>query len=75
MNRRSKCRLERFLSELARASASGYGSIRGTVTVLGDIVNAMPHKPWDAELGIAYHGENGPIYYTGNGIETDESSE
>ncbi len=43
--------------------------MRGAVTVLGDIVHAQPHKPWDAELDIVFHGENGPVLYTGNGIE------
>jgi len=47
--------------------------MHGTVVELGDIVGpAGDGGRWDAELGIAYHGENGPIYYTGNGIETTD---
>ena len=29
---------------------------------------------WDAHLGIAYHGENGPVYWVrGEAKETDEA--
>ena len=39
----------------------------------GDIVSpTWDGGPVDAELGIAYHGENGPVYYTGNGTETTD---
>ena len=44
--------------------------MRGTIKFIGDIESPTWDKPWDAELGVAYHSENGPVYYTGNGIET-----
>ncbi len=48
-------------------------SMRGSAKVLGDIVGpAWTDGPWDAELGIAYHSENGPVYYTGKGTETTD---
>ena len=38
--------------------------MRGTAKVLGDIVGPVwKDGPWDAELGIAYHGESGPVYW------------
>jgi len=47
--------------------------MRGTVKIIGDIEAPAWGGPWDAELGIAYRGENGkPVYYTGNGIETED---
>ncbi|MCU1323680.1 MAG: hypothetical protein JWM43_3329 [Acidobacteriaceae bacterium] len=50
-----------------------FGCMRGTVKILGDIESPAWDGPWDAELGIAYRGENGtPVYYTGNGIETTD---
>ena len=51
-----------------------YGSMRGTAKELGDIVGPVwDGGPWDAELGIAYRGENGEtVYYTGNGCETTD---
>ena len=50
------------------------GSMRGTGRELGDIVSpSWDDGPCDAELGIAYRGENGvPVYYTGNGAETTD---
>jgi hypothetical protein len=47
--------------------------MRGTVKILGDIESPAWDEPWDAELGIAYRGENGVlVYYVGNGIQTTD---
>ncbi len=47
--------------------------MRGTAKITGDIMSPAWDKPWDAELGIAYRGEDGePIYYTGSGTETTD---
>jgi len=46
--------------------------MRGTVEILSDIEGPVwDGGPWDAELGIAYHGENGPIYWV-NGELIDQ---
>jgi len=52
--------------------ASGYGFLKGSSKELGDIISPAFDEPWDSELGIAYHGKDGPVYYTGNGIETTD---
>ena len=50
-----------------------YGSMKGTISELGDILGPLPDQPWDSELGIAYRGEKGEaVYYTGSGIETTD---
>ena len=55
------------------AHRSHYGYMVGSGKELGDIVGPVwDGGPWDAELGIAYNGENGPVYYTGNGCETTD---
>jgi hypothetical protein len=47
--------------------------MRDTAKVVGDIVGPVwTNGSWDAELGIAYQGENGPVYYIGKGIETTD---
>jgi hypothetical protein len=50
------------------------GSMRGRGKELGDIVGPVWNGgPWDAELGIAYRGENGePVYYIGTRGETTD---
>ena len=48
-------------------------STTSTMQVAGDIISP-DHEPWDSELGIAYRGKNGPVYYTGNGIETNDDT-
>jgi hypothetical protein len=49
-----------------------FGSMGRTMKVVGDLVSPDP-EPWDSDLGIAYRGENGtPVYYTGNGVETED---
>ena len=58
--------------EYSEKMPSSYGVMRGTVTELGDIITPIEHAPSHAELGIAYIGENGPVYYTGNGTETTD---
>jgi hypothetical protein len=72
MKPRDKFRLKRIIER--RAAPPGiFGSMRGTVKEFGDIVGPVwDGGPWDAELGIAYHGENGPVYYTGKGTETTD---
>lgn len=72
MGRRDKYRFaRRFHKNFGRASIFGW--MRGTVKITGDIESPAWDRPWDAELGIAYRGENGvPVYYTGNGIETTD---
>jgi hypothetical protein len=47
--------------------------MRSTVTILSDIEGPTSDEPWDAELGIAFHGENGPVYWVNN--ELKESNE
>ena len=49
-----------------------FGCMRGSVIELGDIVGPMEYEPSYAELGIAYIGKNGPVYYTGKGTETTD---
>jgi hypothetical protein len=72
MQIRSKFRLKQVIDKGAGMD-SLRGSMRGSARILGDIVSpAWDGGPWDAELGIAYHGESGPVYYTGNGIETTD---
>ena len=69
MRYRNKFRFRYFLRR-PDSGRSGFGYMRGTVKIIGDIISPVWDEPWDAELGIAYRGENGPVYYTGNGIET-----
>jgi hypothetical protein len=72
MQTRNKFRLKQLIDNRA-VRRSRCGSMAGTVKELGDIVGPVwDGGPWDAELGIAYHGENGPVYYTGNGCETTD---
>ena len=71
MQTRNKVRLKQIIE--ARPGRSPYGYMRGSGKELGDIVSPVwGDEPWDAELGIAYHGKNGPVYYTGNGCETTD---
>jgi hypothetical protein len=73
MPHRNKYRVQQVLRNRAEELSYGYGCMRGTAIEVGDIVSpAWDDGPWDCELGIAYHGENGPVYYTGNGIETTD---
>ena len=68
-----KFRLASVVSIHIERRNSGYGFMRGTAKELGDIVSpSWDGGPLGAELGIAYHGENGPVYYTGNGTETTD---
>ena len=46
--------------------------MKGKINILGDIVSPAFDESWDSELGIAYHGKNGPVYYTGNGFGTTD---
>ncbi len=47
--------------------------MRGTGKIIGDVISPEWDEPCDAELGIAYHGENGPVYWIDNELkETDE---
>ena len=72
MQTRNKFRLNRVINKRA-ALRSHYGYMAGSAKELGDIVGPVwDGGPWDAELGIAYHGENGPVYYTGDGCETTD---
>jgi hypothetical protein len=72
MPTRKKFRLKQLIDTRA-AHRSRLGSMAGTGKELGDIVGPVwDGGPWDAELGIAYHGDNGPVYYTGNGCETTD---
>jgi len=71
---RNKFRLGSRIAGNRARHASGYGWMRGTAKELGDIVGPVwDGSPWDAELGIAYHGDNGPVYWV-NG-ELSESNE
>ena len=72
MQKRNKFRLREAIDKGA-APRNGYGYMAETGKELGDIVGPVwGDEPWDCELGIAYHGENGPVYYTGSGIETTD---
>ena len=72
MGRRDKYRFAQWFHKNP-ARASIFGWMRGTCKITGDIESPAWDGPWDAELGIAYCGENGvPVYYTGNGIETTD---
>ncbi len=72
MRNRNKFRFLYLFSGPSSPPHSGFGYMRGTVKIIGDIMSPAWAEPWDAELGIAYRGENGPIFYTGNGIETTD---
>ncbi|MDQ2925447.1 MAG: hypothetical protein M3R43_07830 [Acidobacteriota bacterium] len=73
MKSRSKVRLNEVLVTNANRKFGLYGCMRGSAIELGDIVApAWEDGPWDAELGISYHGDNDPVYYTGNGTETTD---
>jgi hypothetical protein len=73
MKIRNKFRLASLVTVKTKYMKSGYGFMRGTAKELGDIISpAWDGSRVDAELGIAYHGENGPVYYTGNGTETTD---
>jgi hypothetical protein len=74
MSTRSKFRLKTIAERNGSSFYRVFGRMRGTVKILGDIVGPVwDDGPWDAELGIAYRGENGePVYYTGNGTETTD---
>ena len=70
---RNKYRLQQLVIRNADPIYKALASMHGTAKIRGDIVSPVwDGGPWDAELGIAYHGENGPVYYTGNGIETTD---
>ena len=72
MPNRNKFRLGKLLRKKSKRSPI-FGWMRGTGKITGDILSPAWDGPWDAELGIAYRGENGvPVYYTGNGIETTD---
>lgn len=58
-----KFRLKQLLATKRSRAHTMFGCMRGTVSILGDIVSPVYTDPWDAELGIAYHGENGPVYW------------
>jgi hypothetical protein len=68
---RSKFRFQYLLGGQI-SPRSGFGYMRRPVKIIGDIMSPTWEEPWDAQLGIAYRGENGPVYYTRNGIETTE---
>ena len=68
-----KFRLATVVSMNAIDKNSGYGFMHGTVKELGDIISpTWDGSPFDAELGIAHHGDDGPVYFTGNGTETTD---
>ena len=72
MQTRNKFRLKQII-DARTGRLSCYGYMRGSGKELGDIVGPVwDGGPWDAELGIAYHGENGPVSYTGSGCETTD---
>jgi hypothetical protein len=72
MRNRSKFPFEQILHKKSERSPL-FGWMCGTVKITGDIEGPAWDGPWDAELGIAYRGQNGvPVYYTGNGIETTD---
>lgn len=73
MQTRNKFRLKQIIEKRA-ARRSFYGYMAGTAKEPGDIVGPVwDGGLWDAELGIAYRGENAePVYYTGNGTETTD---
>lgn len=73
MRTRDKSRFKAIIHPTWPSADPALDSLRGTVIELGDIVGPVwGNEPWDAELGIAYHGESGPVYYTGNGTETTD---
>jgi hypothetical protein len=72
MRSRSKFRFEQVLRKRSTQPRL-FGYMRGTGKIIGDIESPAWDQPWDAELGIAYRGENGvPVYYTENGIQTTD---
>ena len=59
----SKLRLKHLLDSRSHSPNSVGHRMAGTVKILGDIAGPTWTEPWDAELGIAYHGDNGPVYW------------
>jgi hypothetical protein len=73
MKFRNKARLKSLAALNTSATRDGYGFMRGSVIELGDIISpAWDGSPMNAELGIAYFGQDGPVYYTGKGSETTD---
>ena len=67
------------LAKLAEQSSlpfhSGYGFMRGTVIVLGDIVGPSGEEPWDCEPENANQHADDPLDNTESGSErTDDLS-
>ncbi len=51
------------------------GSMAGSGRELGDIVGpSWTDGPSDAELGIAYHGKSGPVYWVNNDFSEEEEA-
>ena len=72
-NTRTRDKRRFNLPFVGRKVSSCAGLMRGTARIKGDIMSPAGDTLWDAELGIAYRGENGePVYYTGNGTETTD---
>ena len=64
MRLRDKFRLAPLAQRNGSALYQIFGSMRGTVKILGDIVSPDPEL-WNCELGIAYHDENGVALSSG----------
>jgi hypothetical protein len=65
VHRSDKFRIKKLPAHAAQ-QPSGYGWMPGTVAVLDEIDGPAWIEPWDAQLGIAYRGENGPVYWVNN---------
>jgi hypothetical protein len=74
MRTRNKFRFTQIVKASDITTDTGFGWMRGSAMELGDIVGPVwDGEPWDAELGIAYRGDNRvPVFYTGTGTETTD---
>jgi hypothetical protein len=59
MPTRNKYRLKPLVDRDSSVFPSGYGFMRGTVTILGDIVGPTGEEPWDSEADVDEHDANG----------------
>lgn len=73
MQKRDKFRLQPIISRNGSPLHQIFGCMRGTVTILGDIVSPDPEL-WDCELGIAYQDEDGIAFgYDDKKINMEEA--
>ena len=70
MPKHDKYRLASLAERNSLPFGSGYGFMRGTVIVLGDIVGPTGEEPWDCKADLHWQGIDGQTYSTESECET-----